>query len=493
MVDLSRLIRFETGENAELSGEDNIILSEEKIMQQDFNAFLKFFNIKRTLSKQLTEKNFKQHIPEMTNINNKMIALLRKLEVHSVKEKDLVCGKLVKLLQSHPMFRKVFDSVGKEQEIMELQKYLVAVLNYKKNLYQTLLKQQQLLKVLKEKKAYSAKDEDYLAFLHTEDSERAAERNILTFLAQAVKKTKQLEKEFSTSASKKKAKDSARIFDMKDVRFAEILNNGAHFSGFYNLYKKAFPAEERENKQILTEGIAGRYSADGVDCSNHIIGAFYKGECIGGIYFVLIKHAKFSFGMIWWTVVAPEYRGYVVQNTSGNPLFKVGQKLVDLAEKKLQSLAALNRVNLFGNFIELNNPLRMTKTEISAEVMNPLFRINFWEGKGYRNCFDQYIQLMEYDHGIPIEKQTIATYCNLCVKPIGFRWRFHIPKEDLRQVIFAIATISCSWPKERLMDFSHYRNMMSAINKSMKHQLTEFNKEEVAAVVGTVKKFKLAA
>jgi len=454
---------------------------------QDYKRLVSLFQKKRKAGRQVLEvkdyDSLLSTINEMYSINNSLLLLLRRFTVHEMKERNLYDHQLSRLLEAHPHFAKAIQQQeAAKNDVQELRRYLWGLTQEIKALYNTILKQNSIIKVIKEKKVLNKDEQEYRILVETETNEAAIEDNLNKFLLQAMRKAKEIEGKVVEEIEIEKRKKQQTL-KFTDIQFREITDIAAGFNGFYEIYKRTFPRDEQESKKALQDYLKVRYTDNVVNTSMHLIGAFYKGECVGGSFFVFIQHREFCFGMIWWVLLAPEFRGCKVESKTGNVLFSVGQKLVELSEYKMKQNATSRGLKLHGSFVEINDPAKMTGEQIAEDVMNPHLRINFWEKVGYRACFKDYVQLLKYDNETPVEKQIVATYCTLFVKPACSEWASSLPQQDLREIIFALATISNMWPIEKVEGFSHYKNMLAAIRASEQHELYAQNQEDLRSQV----------
>ena len=462
---------------------EHCVENADKYDERDWRVLLALVTKKRNISQELVASltnlsTFKTRTAQLTRINKKLIRFLRRSKTHTLKESSVYEYILTKELAKNFNLSKL---PNEKEEVAVLKKTIAGIILQIRSLYTLILKQQIVLNTLAKKQKISSQDRELIIILEIENSEKNIEQNILSLLTLAHKRAKEVE----TQLKSKKAQEPAEL-RITDVSFREILDQHMGFTGFYDLYKKTFPADERESSKVLQEYLNVRYTNNAVDMTTYCIGAFVKEQFAGGIYFIFIQHNKLCYGMTWWTLVPLEFRGKL-QGHLGSSSNSIAEMLVKQSEEKLKQCAQSRGLQLSGVFAEINDPSKMTQEQIKDEVMNPHFRINFWNKVGYKPCFKDYVQLLKYDHDKPVEEQVVATYCNLFVKPTSLRWKLYLPKEDLREVIFSLGTISCTWSKEKLEGFSYYKEMIAKIDAQKKHYITDMDKEELKAQVQKVR------
>ncbi len=477
------LQRLEPGIDKDIKKAEKQINRKERKAKRSFYRLLILLEKKKKFRKESkTLSSFKA----MLSINDKISAELKRLNVKEINERQAIQHSLGDFLLTHP---QIAIESNEKAEVEEMEKYITSTLFEVKTLAEINDRQNKALKKLLTNKDWNEQDPNYLILLETKKAEKTIGNNIIMLIFQAMTKKKRLEADLENTGRElrnSQREDQTEInLSLKSVTFQEIIGKGKIFNGFYDIYKKAFPPEERESKQTLLNDLNSRFKEDTVDMTAHLIGAFLKGECVGGIYFVNIFHQKFSFGIIFWIVLMPEYRGVKLFSREGRKLDSIGEKLVKRAELTIQSNAKTRGLSANGMFAELNDPSKMTGDEIVGDVMNPHFRIKFWHKVGYKSCFKNYVQLLSYDHDNPVEEQVVSTYCNLFVKPMILKWKLFLPKDDLRDVIFSLSTIVNDWPQDKLEDFYHYREMVKKINSAERHFLKEPKHKKLESIVKT--------
>lgn len=451
------------------------LASAESHEETDFNVLIQLCIEKRKQLNTLQGNQSSQALNDLFNRNILIRKVCKRVIRDTQKEKGALASTFHSLLQGHPQFTQVPTDNLRDDDLQEMVQYLEGISLGMVNWFKICgLQNKAIRDQLKKEDPHNL-----IVINETVQAEISIHDQLRRLVVQSLRKTKEINLKIDARKAGKGdgTLDARNVFSLDKIKFREILLEGRDFTGFYDIYKKAFPVDETESKKTLTSFLKARYSVDAVHATKHCIGAFYRGECIGGIFFECFQHGDFAFGILWWMVITQEYRGLKFTTQQKEVLYTVAERMVGITEELLQKNANSRNVTLKGVFAEINDPFQMSPDLIKEDVMNPHFRIKFWDKVGYKSCLEGYNQLLVYDKDIPVEENVIAEYCSLFVKPLTLHWKFHIPRDDLRDVVFTLATIANKWPPEIVKDFSKYKEMIAAINASRQHAIKEMNDE----------------
>ncbi|TAL51644.1 MAG: hypothetical protein EPN86_06295 [Nanoarchaeota archaeon] len=111
---------------------------------------------------------------------------------------------------------------------------------------------------------------------------------------------------------------------------------------------------------------------------------------------------------------------------------------------------------IYGLVGEINDPSKMSKASIAADVMDPSKRIQIWRSYGMKKVFHEYIQ-------ITTDPKVYTNDCSLFVYPIHVAWRNGMPKQDLIDVLYWLQVYSNEYSPEALKRYGPYQRMMRSI------------------------------
>lgn len=237
-------------------------------------------------------------------------------------------------------------------------------------------------------------------------------------------------------------------YELRRLRIIEVSAAGSDLAEFYKLYIDCFPPEEQESYTFFRKTLANRYRNRAARGTPHILVAKKDRETVGGIVFDYINTPNFAFCITWWDLVKTEYR---------KSEERIGTQLFSALVQKVQTQQKVFGKPLYGIVGEINDPKKMSASEIKTDVMDPHKRIAFWQRLGLKKVFHEYIQLTS-DPGI------LTNSCSMFVLPLNSRWEQGLPNQDLQQIIYWLQIHSNMYSPKFLETYSPYQKMMRIIN-----------------------------
>lgn len=204
-------------------------------------------------------------------------------------------------------------------------------------------------------------------------------------------------------------REVAKGIVFEEIRDAKSIN----FEKFYRLYAKSFVSDEIDDRDELEEFI--NYASLRIDIQTgnireHLIVGIAKNEVIAFSYFSTIyaRRMGICFGHGWWTVIAERYRS-----------MGIAPRLYELREAKMRrDVRLLGAGNLDAIFIDINDPAKMTSSELKTEKKlkrNPYRTMAFMKAQGFVP--------LRFSHKTPaLRKRKGVYYETFMVKPFNPEW-----------------------------------------------------------------------
>lgn len=407
-----------------------------------FNDFLKLYDNKLRLARDIYRRigePLEKLAPELKALRDLNNSIIRVLGRFFLKGKTQIA-------ESKFQFRNIMDAdliISISRQPPERQKELMAKLQvdfqqgieYMNIILQLILKENEKLN----NRNLLTDNDLRLAFSQLLISEINSERNAKIIMIRMLRTLKLILQEENKERNE---------LQLKKLRIIEIPAAGRDLKELFDLTIQTFPPDEMDPYSVFKKSLTFNYTRRARRGTAHIMVAKKDRETVGGTLFDYVNASKFSFAIIWWDLVKAEYR---------RSEERIGSGLYAAIVNRVRAQQSIFNKPLYGIVAELNDPSKMSKAAIKADVMDPYKRIEFWRRLGLKKVFHEYIQMTT-------DPSVLTNDCSLFVLPLNSRWGTGLPAEDLREIIYWLQVYSNEYSPKFLETYEPYQRMMKVIN-----------------------------